>query len=248
MAFKDHFSRQAGAYAAGRPEYPEALFEWLAAQCRRHSLAWEAGCGSGQATLALARRFRHVEASDPSERQLAAAPADPRVRYHAAAERLPALGDASVDLVAVAQAWHWFDHDAFADETARVAAPGAVFAAWTYDLPCIGAEIDAQVRALYAELGPWWPPERRHVEDRYANLPLPGVRLAAPDLSMGAEWRLSRLLQYLRSWSATAACRATTGSDPVASHETALGQAWGDPERPRPVTWPLTVRACRLPG
>lgn len=246
MAFRDHFSRQAADYAAGRPGYPDALFDWLAAQCDRRDLAWEAGCGSGQATLALARRFGRVEASDPSPSQLSAAPADPRVRYHEAAETLPALADGAVDLVAVAQAWHWFDQDAFAGEIARVAAPGAVFAAWTYDLPRIAPAVDAHIDALYAGLGPWWPPERRHVEDRYAGLPLPGAPLDAPVLAMRAEWSLARLLEYLRSWSASAACLAATGRDPVEATEAALRRAWGDPAS-RPVAWPLTVRASRLP-
>lgn len=245
MAFKDHFSRQSGAYAAGRPQYPGALFEWLAGQCARRELAWDAGCGSGQATLALASRFARVEASDPSESQLAAAPADARVRYHVAAERLPALAGGSVDLVAVAQAWHWFDHGRFAEEVARVAAPGAVFAAWTYDLPRVEPAVDAVIDGLYAELGPWWPPERRHVEERYAGLAAPGRALAAPAFAMEASWDLARLLDYLRSWSAAAACLAGAGRDPVAAQEPALRRAWGDPGRVRPVNWPLTIKASR---
>lgn len=245
MGFKDHFSRQSGQYAAGRPTYPEALFDWLAAQCARRELAWDAGCGSGQASLPLARRFARVEASDPSASQLAAAAADPRLHYHVAAERLPALPGGSVDLVTVAQAWHWFDRAAFAAEVARVAAPGALLAAWTYDLPRVTPAVDAVVDALYAALDPWWPPERRHVETRYADLPLPGRPLLPPPFAMEATWDLSRLLRYLRSWSAVAACSAATGADPVAGCEDELGRAWGGEDGIRAVTWPLTVLASR---
>ena len=61
-AFKDHFSGHAAAYARARPTYPDALFDWLAARCDRHDLAWDAGCGNGQASLALADRFRRIHA------------------------------------------------------------------------------------------------------------------------------------------------------------------------------------------
>lgn len=245
MGFKDHFSRQAADYAAFRPAYPEALFDWLAAQCARRELAWEAGCGSGQATAGLAARFAGVEASDPSGRQIAQAPPHPRVRYHVAAESLPALAPGSVDLVAVAQALHWFDLPAFLDEVARVATPGAVLAAWTYDLHRVDPAVDEVIDGLYAGLDAWWPAERRHVEDGYARLELPGLPLDAPAFAMTATWDLDHLLGYLASWSAVAACRARTGRDPVRDCEPRLRRAWGDPAARRRVSWPLTMKAVR---
>ena len=54
MSFKDHFSGHASMYAAARPTYPPALFAWLAAQIPNHARAWDAGCGNGQASAALA--------------------------------------------------------------------------------------------------------------------------------------------------------------------------------------------------
>ena len=246
MAFKDHFSRQAADYAAHRPTYPDALFAWLAARAPATRLAWDAGCGSGQASLGLAAHFDHVEASDPSDRQLAGAPAHPRVRWHVAAEALPALADGSVDLVTAAQALHWFDLAAFTAEVRRVAAPGAVLAAWTYDLQRVSPAVDAVIDPFYASLDPWWPPERRHVEDGYARLALPGEPLAAPPFTMTATWDLGRFLGYLASWSAVAACRAATGRDPLAAATPALTTAWGDPAAAGMVTWPLTLRATRL--
>lgn len=57
------------------------MFEWLAGQCRQHDLAWDVGCGNGQAILALAHWFNRVHASDASEAQIANAPANPRVSW-----------------------------------------------------------------------------------------------------------------------------------------------------------------------
>ena len=47
--FKDHFSSASDRYAAYRPDYPAALFAWLAGLCAEHDLAWDCATGSGQA-------------------------------------------------------------------------------------------------------------------------------------------------------------------------------------------------------
>ncbi len=246
MGVQDHFSRQSADYAAFRPAYPAALHAWLASQSRRTALAWDAGCGNGQAAVGLAAHFTRVEASDPSEQQVAQAVPHPNVRYHVAAETLPALADHTVDCITVAQALHWFDQAAFAAELRRVAAPGAVVAAWTYNLHRVTPAVDAVIDAFYAGLDPWWPAERRHVEDGYARLSLPGRALAAPPFAMTADWDVAHALGYLASWSAVARCAADTGRDPVAEVRPALEAAWGDARVRRRVTWPLSVIAARL--
>lgn len=38
--FKDHFSTASDRYAAYRPDYPAALYDWLAGQCREQETAW----------------------------------------------------------------------------------------------------------------------------------------------------------------------------------------------------------------
>ena len=70
-AFPDHFSAVAADYAGARPEYPDALFAWIASAAPARTQAWEAGCGSGQATRGLAAHFARVHATDPSAAQVA---------------------------------------------------------------------------------------------------------------------------------------------------------------------------------
>ena len=77
MSFKDHFSGHAATYASARPLYPDALFDWLAAQCQEHGQVWDAGCGNGQASVALATRFEAVFATDPSSAQIGSACLEP---------------------------------------------------------------------------------------------------------------------------------------------------------------------------
>lgn len=250
MGFKDHFSGHADAYARARPTYPPALFQWLADQCRHHDLAWDAGCGNGQASLALAHHFARVHASDPSAEQIAAAPADPRIHWRVEPAEHCSLHDHSVDLVTIAQAYHWFDAHRFCAEAQRVMRPGAVIAAWSYGLAHVDPAVDAAVHGLYeGRLGPWWPPERQHVEDGYRRLPFPFEAIAdAPRFDMSLDWDLAAFLAYLRTWSAAQRFTRDTGRDAVAEAAPAIAAAWGDPAAARTVRWPLGLRVGRQPG
>jgi SAM-dependent methyltransferase len=245
--FKDHFSGHADGYAAARPTYPDALFDWLAAQCPRHELAWDAGCGNGQASLALATHFHRVHASDPSAAQVAAAPADGRIAWRVEPAEACSLADASADLVTVAQAYHWFDHARFCAEARRALRPDGVVALWTYGLSQVNAAVDAEFARLYdGVLGPYWPPERRHVENGYRDLPFPFAEIAAPPFAMRLLWTLPQYLAYLRSWSASERHRQATGRDAVTAASAAMAAAWGDPAQPREVRWPLSLRVGRV--
>jgi SAM-dependent methyltransferase len=245
--FKDHFSAQAAAYAAYRPEYPPALFEYLAGLVGRRELAWDSGTGSGQAAVAIARHFARVVGTDASAAQLAHAVAHPRVEYRVAHAESSGLPSGSVDLVTVAQALHWFDVDAFYSEARRVLAPGGVLAAWTYGNPALDvAALDARLREFNEEtVGDFWPPERRLVVDGYRSLPFPFAEIEPPAFTLEALWTLDELAGYLRSWSATARFVARHGRDPVDALEREMAAFWGPRAERRLVRWPLALRVGR---
>jgi SAM-dependent methyltransferase len=246
--FADHFSSQAAAYRRHRPGYPPALFDFLAAQAPARLQAWDCGCGSGQATGDLAARFARVIATDPSMAQLAEAEAFPNVTYRRAAERDPAIADASVDLLTAAQAAHWFAADRFHAEAARVLKPGGVLALWTYSLPRIDAGVDACLEAFHTvTVGPYWPPERVHVDNGYRDLPFPWPDLPVPAFAHVLHWSLEDLLSHLGTWSAVRYCRERTGTDPVTHVRADLARAWGA-TRVRAVRWPISLRAGRRPA
>ncbi len=206
--FADHFGGAATYYSGSRPSYPPELFAWLAGECRDRGLAWDRGAGNGQASVALAAHFDRVVASDASAAQIAqAATASHGVEYRVALAEESGLPDTCADIVTVAQALHWFDIPRFFAEAARILKTGGILAAWSYGkLRIEGAEIDAAAQAFYEnDIGPYWPPERRHVEDGYRSIAFPFPRLAPPTLTMEAAWALPHLLTYIRSWSATAA-------------------------------------------
>ncbi len=205
MNFQDHFSKQADRYTQFRPHYPAELFRFLATLPARTERAWDCGTGNGQAAVVLAEFFDEVVATDPSAGQIEHACEHPRVRYQVAPAEAVPLADGSTDLVTVAQALHWFDHPRFYDEVRRVLRPAGAIAAWGYGLAVITPEVDAVVQHLYADLlGPYWPPERRKIEERYATIPFPFAEVPDPGFAMAAEWSLDDLLGYLGTWSSAA--------------------------------------------
>jgi ubiquinone/menaquinone biosynthesis C-methylase UbiE len=195
----DHFSGVAKQYAEARPTYPAALFAWLATQAPARDLVWDAGAGSGQASLALAEHFTQVQASDISEKQLAAMPPHPRITTHVG--DTSGLPDAYADLVTVAQALHWFDLDAFYAEVWRVLKPAGLIAVWSYGVLRTDDEaLTAAVDHLHNDIvGPYWPSERHDVENGYVNLTFPFDQIETPAFTMTAQWDLHRLLGYFRS-------------------------------------------------
>ncbi|MDZ7644982.1 MAG: class I SAM-dependent methyltransferase [Woeseiaceae bacterium] len=244
ISFKDHFSGHAADYRRARPRYPDALFDFLAGAAVRHDLAWDCATGNGQAALSLAGRFARVIATDASEQQVAMAERVPGVEYRTATAEDSGLDDASVDLVTVAQALHWFDIEAFDRELRRVVRPGGVVAAWCYGMCSIEPACDRIVHRFYDALAQWWPPERALVERGYRDIDLPGAPLDSPVFSMTADWRADDMLDYVRTWSATQRCARDTGADPVTAIATELAAAWRN--ETRRVFWPLHLKVSRL--
>ncbi len=247
MTFKDHFSAHAAIYRAARPDYPAALYDFLVDAAPSNERAWDAGCGNGQASVDLAARFREVIATDPSAEQIANAVPRPNISYRVEAAEQSSLAAASVDLVCVAQALHWFDLARFHAEVRRVLKPRGVVAFWSYADCRVDEAVDAQKNRLYHDLtGPYWPPERALVDSGYASLPFPFERIPTPGFELHMDWTLDQYLAYLRSWSATQRYIRALDQDPVSLVESDLRVAWGDPHRRRMVHWDFHLHCGRL--
>ncbi len=248
MPFTDHFSGVAADYAAFRPKYPAALIERLAALAPRRAAAWDVATGSGQAAILLAERFDRVIATDASAQQIASAVRHERIEYRVAAAEESGLPTASIDLIAVAQALHWFDVERFHAEARRVAAKGAVIAEWCYGIVrAADAEVDRVVRRFYSErIGRWWPAERSHVETGYRDLPFPFEPIDVGEWSIVAPLDRARLVGYARTWSAVKECRAHEGVDPIPEFDADLARAWPAGSDAVEIRWPITIRVGRV--
>ncbi|MGB9181682.1 MAG: class I SAM-dependent methyltransferase [Pyrinomonadaceae bacterium] len=243
MQFKDYFSKQAVDYAKYRPRYPVELFEYLAKVAPMRERAWDCATGNGQAAVSLAQFFKQVIATDASRSQLDSAAKHEHVEYRIAKAEQTDIESRSIDLVTVAQALHWFNLEGFYREAKRVMKDGGVIAVWTYNLLNVSPEIDAAIVVFYEQIvGPYWPPERRLVEDGYHSISFPFEDLRPPAFHMSANWSLPDLLGYLRTWSATQGYIKDKGVDPVTDLTEELLALWGDAEKVLEVRWPLSLR------
>jgi SAM-dependent methyltransferase len=122
------FGEEAASYDAYRPRYPRDAVEWvLQAATRTVRDVADVGAGTGALTSLLVAMDLDVTALDADEQMLDQLQRSlPGVKTIVApAERL-VLDDSSVDAVTVAQAFHWFDPVAAAQEFSRVLRPGGV--------------------------------------------------------------------------------------------------------------------------
>jgi SAM-dependent methyltransferase len=187
-----------------------------------------------------------VYATDISARQLEKAPPRDNVTYRVCRAESTGFPDDSFNLVTVAQALHWFDFGPFYAEVTRVARPGAVLAAWGYNLLRIEPAVDALVQELYRDVvGPYWDAERRHVEASYESIPFPFPELSAPPLRMTTHWQREGLLGYLNTWSAVQGYLKANGANPVEDLRPRLEALWPGDET-REVQFPLFLRVGRV--
>jgi len=117
------FGAFAEDYERWRPGYPSEAVDWLVPP--QATRVVDAGAGTGKLTGLLLARGLQVVAVEPDAGMLAVlARVHPDARVHLSGADQLLVGDASVDAVLVAQAWHWFPHEQALAEAARVLRPG----------------------------------------------------------------------------------------------------------------------------
>jgi SAM-dependent methyltransferase len=134
----------ANRYRESRPNYPRPVFELIERTLEKDASRrfLDLACGAGQSTrsfLALDRMREGVAMDrDPAmlhEARETLAADFPGIEFReGAAEAIP-LPDASVDVVLVGSAIHWFDLDRAGPEIARVCRPGGILFVFEYQFP-----------------------------------------------------------------------------------------------------------------
>lgn len=241
---KDNFSVQANTYAQFRPVYPEALYAFIRSHCTHFDVAWDAACGNGQISRELVANFKHVIATDISEKQLESAPQLQHVTYRCERAESSSLPDHSVDLICVGQALHWFDFDAFFNEAKRVLKPDGVLACWGYANFQLQEELQTRMDTFYHTIvGPYWDPERRHVEEKYKSIEFPFKTQIRHEFNMSFQWPVTTLFGYLDSWSATQHYIRQNHKHPISEEDkNEWIKKWGNEQL---VTFPLFLILCK---
>ena len=153
--------------------YPAALFDFSGDASSGHShslgLRLRQRPGLSRSRPALSESLRH---RCQRGEQIASAARQANTEYRVATAEQSGLPDQSVQLVTVAQALHWFNFDRFYAEVNRVLVPGGKIAVWAYGINTVeGDAADALVQDYYHNVvGPYWPPERKFVEEGYRTI------------------------------------------------------------------------------
>ncbi|WP_311245014.1 class I SAM-dependent methyltransferase [Microbacterium sp. WCS2018Hpa-23] len=129
------FERIGADYDRYRPGFPQASADLIVPTPVRAAL--DLGAGTGKFTELLEGRAEHVIAVEPSSAMLDVlrAKLPTAEAMQGSAEQIP-VGDGGVDVVTVAQAFHWFDREAACAEIARVlVAGGALGLVWNHSDP-----------------------------------------------------------------------------------------------------------------
>lgn len=129
MSSNKNVNYTGGSYSKFRPSYSDEIYSLIYQSHASHQgafqLAVDVGCGTGQVTTEIAKKFDQVYGIDPLEDQIKnASPKDNIIYQVGSAEDLSQFKDHSVDMVTVGTAFHWFQHEAFLKEAKRVLKKG----------------------------------------------------------------------------------------------------------------------------
>lgn len=224
--FKDHFSVTSSSYATYRPEYPEEMYHFLYSFLNGRDVAIDIGAGNGQASKALAKHFKKVWACEPSQQQIAHAYHLPNIEYLCVRAEATGLPNQIADIITVAQAIHWFDLEKFWLEVARIARPGAVLAYWTYTKPYFHNDFDIALQAFYDFIQPYWPEDRKFVDEGYASIHAPFECLEICEFAIRRKLSFEQFHRYLSTWSALKNLREAGRETDLNSALAQLGIHW----------------------
>jgi SAM-dependent methyltransferase len=123
------YAQVIGAYDSGRPSYPDEAVRWVteSAGIGSRSNVLDLAAGTGKLTRLLLSSGAKITAVEPLAAFRESLSALPVTVRDGTAEAIPAP-DASVELVTVGTAFHWFDAKPALAEIARVLRPGGTLA------------------------------------------------------------------------------------------------------------------------
>ncbi len=150
----ERFTGLAEAYDRYRPRYPSAAIAAVLADLPVPADVVDVGAGTGISTRALVDAGARTIAIEPNAEMRAVALAHGLDAREGSADRTR-LPDASADVVAVFQAFHWFTNAAAIAEFARLMRPGGRLALVWNERDTRGDPFTAKVREI----------ERRYAED-----------------------------------------------------------------------------------
>jgi ubiquinone/menaquinone biosynthesis C-methylase UbiE len=230
---KDLFSSQAADYAKWRPGYPKEFIDYIVSHVKQKNTAWDCATGNGQAAIMLAEYFDHVFATDLSKEQLKHARLHPKITYSQSTAEHTQFAPNTFDLVTVAQAYHWIDHEKFCGEVNRVCKSGAIVAVWGYNLGVTPYNaINELIQRFYTETtGPYWDPARKLVDLEYKSVYFGFNEIPVSEkFFIKTQWSIRDFEGYLNSWSSVQKYKQVNGHNPVEPFIDEVSNHWPQQE------------------
>jgi hypothetical protein len=188
--------------------------------------------------IELAKQFNWVYATDISENQIAKAPKRSNIIYKVEAAEQSSLEENSIDLITIAQAFHWFNHKEFFKVAFRVCKQPAMISIWCYGLLNTDKEIYNLFIDFYENtLGSYWEPERKIVENGYRDINFP-FEIKSENFSIDLNWKKTHFIGYLSSWSSVQKYIEQNKEDPLIKFKQKLDKLWEDDEVKK-ITFPI---------
>jgi SAM-dependent methyltransferase len=157
------FGRTAEDYSRHRAGFPDELLDRLAARGvgRPGQDVVDLGTGTGSLARLFAQRGCAVTGVDPAaalleQARLLDARAGVEIRYVVGAAERSGLAEASADVVAARQCWHWFRADAACAEVRRLLRPGGTVVIAHFDWLPVPGNLVAATEALILRHNPRW--------------------------------------------------------------------------------------------
>ena len=186
---KTTFNEDAETYDRARPRYPEALFDDLVemAGLQPESALLEIGCGTGQATLPMAKRGYRIVCVEMGENLAAIARRNLASYPNVSVVTVPFedwdAGSERFDLVLSAQSWHWLDPEVRYRKAAEVLQPGGSLAIIDVEhaFPKDADRFFFAIQDVYKSIGedhpdePWPPPLPEDVPDMREEIEATGL-------------------------------------------------------------------------
>lgn len=150
----ERFSGRVQAYLAYRPRFPRGIITFLREHgaLRDGAVVADIGAGTGMLAEIFLEAGHRVIAVEPNDEMLEACRAlaaqQPALRVIQGQAEATTLPDASVDLIAVGRAMHWFDWPRAHREFARILRPGGWVLVATNGHRDSGAPVSNRISAI----------------------------------------------------------------------------------------------------
>lgn len=166
------------SYSKYRPSYSDEIFS-LTYKFHQGAFdqAIDSGTGTGQVAVELSKKFKHVYGIDYLAAQIESATPRDNITYRVGpGEDFSSFEDHSIDLITVATAFHWFDHEKFFAEAKRVLKPKGTLAIFGYFYPLLQnhPEVNEAIQAVWKEtFGEYTNSNVRFVSNMYRDIQFP---------------------------------------------------------------------------